>query len=243
MKAYKGFNKKLQCRDFQYELGGEYEEPKAELCQTGFHACKNPIEVFYYYPPESSRYCEVELEDVTGEKGNDSKVCGRKIKIGAEIGIKGIIDAFVKSALEKVDWKNNKIVNTGYRSVSTNTGDCSASTNAGDRSISINTGDCSASTDTGCRSISINTGCYGVATNTGDYGISTVENKESIAIATGLEGKAKGELGCYIVLAEWEWGYDCEWHLKTVKSHKVDGEVIKPNTFYTLKNGTFIEVD
>lgn len=105
MKAYKGFNEKLQCRDFQYELGEEYEEPKAELCETGFHACENPIDVFNYYPPSDNRYCEVELEDVTREKGDDSKVCGRKIKICAEIGIKGIIDAFVKFTLEKADWK------------------------------------------------------------------------------------------------------------------------------------------
>ena len=68
MKAYKGFNEKLQCRNFQYELGGEYEESKAELCKTGFHACENPIEVFDYYPPADSRYCEVELENVTKEQ-------------------------------------------------------------------------------------------------------------------------------------------------------------------------------
>lgn len=60
MKAYKGFNEELKCRDFQYEVGKEYEESKAELCGCGFHACQNPLDVFNYYPPATSRYCEVD---------------------------------------------------------------------------------------------------------------------------------------------------------------------------------------
>ena len=55
MKAYKGFDKELKCRDFQYEVGKEYEETKADLCSCGFHACENPLDVFNYYPPATSR--------------------------------------------------------------------------------------------------------------------------------------------------------------------------------------------
>lgn len=56
MKCYKGFDKDLKCRDFQYEIGKEYEEERAEICDTGFHACENPLDVFGYYAPADSRY-------------------------------------------------------------------------------------------------------------------------------------------------------------------------------------------
>ena len=198
MKAYKGFNQKLQCKNFQYELGGEYEEPKAKLCETGFHACENPIDVFNYYPPSDSRYCEVELGDITKEKSNDSKRCGRKIKIGAEIGIKGIIDAFVKFTLEKVDWKNNNTTNTGYQSVSTNTGNRSASTNTGNYSVSTNTGNCSASTNTGYQSVSTNTGYQSVSTNTGYQSVSTNTGYQSVSTNTGNRSASTNTGDCSV---------------------------------------------
>ena len=198
MKAYKGFNNKLQCREFQYKVGETYEEEKAELCSCGFHACEAPLDVFGYYPPADSRYCEVELEDVSEKTSEDSKRCARKISIGAEIGIKGIVEAGVKFIMDKVDWNGAK---------ESNTGDGSAATNTGYRSAAI------------------------------------VEGKESIAIATGIEGKAKGALGCFIVLAEWCKDGNCEWHIKDVKSAVVDGETIKANTFYMLKDGEFTEVE
>ncbi|MCY1715310.1 DUF7666 domain-containing protein, partial [Caproiciproducens galactitolivorans] len=135
MKAYKGFNNKLQCtpsgKVFQYEIGKSYEEPKADLCRSGFHACEAPLDVFGYYPPSDSKYCEVELDEVSEKTDGDSKRCGKKIKIGVEIGTKGIIDAGVKFILEKVDWNNAKESNTGCQSAATNTGDWSAATNTG----------------------------------------------------------------------------------------------------------------
>ena len=69
MKMYKGFDKDLKCRDFQYEIGKTYEEPTAELCEKGFHACEYPLDVFGYYAPGyMSRYCEVDLDDVSHKK-------------------------------------------------------------------------------------------------------------------------------------------------------------------------------
>ena len=243
MKLYKGFDKNLKCRGFQYEVGREYEEDKAELCRNGFHACENPIDVFNYYPPADSRYCEVELEDISEKTSflDDSKRCGKRIRIGAEIGIKGIVDAFVKFTLERIDWANQKATNTGNYSAATNTGDQSAATNTGDQSAATNTGNYSAATNTGDRSAATNTGDQSAATNTGNYSAATVEGAESIAIATGIKSKARGALGCYIVLAEWE--QDENWHIKTVKAHKVDGETVKPNVFYMLVNGKFTEVE
>ena len=87
MKAYKGFYKDMTCRDFQFEEGKEYEEKEAKLCESGFHACLNPLDCFGYYSPASSEFHEVELEDVSEELNNDSKVCAKKIKIGAKLGI------------------------------------------------------------------------------------------------------------------------------------------------------------
>ena len=140
MKAYKGFDKDLKCRGFQYEVGKEYKEDSAKLCEKGFHACENPIDVWGYYPPADSRFCEVELGDVVTENSNDSKVCGRFIKVGAEIGIKGIVDAFLKFTFEKIDWENAAATNTGHQSAATNTGYWSAATVEGKESVAIATG-------------------------------------------------------------------------------------------------------
>lgn len=142
IKAYKGFNKNLQCQPdddkppFQYEVGKEYEENDAKLCSCGFHACEFPLDVFRYYPPADSRYCEVEL-DAIEEKEGDSKKTGKKIKIGAEIGLDGIIKAGVKFILEKTESCDKE---TGNRSVATNTGDQSAATNTGDWSVAVVSG-------------------------------------------------------------------------------------------------------
>ena len=223
MKCYKGFDKGLKCRDFQYEIGKEYEEERAEICDTGFHACENPLDVFEYYAPADSRYCEVDL-DVNDQKSNDSKRVGKKISIKAEIGIAGIIKAGVEYIKDQVNWDDDKKSNTGDRSAATNTGDRSAATNTGDWSAATNTGDRSA------------------ATNTGDWSAATVEGKESVAMAIGYNSKAKGSLGCFIVLAECK-NLGAEYHIVDVKSAKVDGEKIKPDTFYKLINGEFVEAD
>ena len=196
MKCYKGFDKDLKCRDFQYEIGKEYEEERAEICDTGFHACENPMDVFGYYAPADSRYCEVEL-DANDQKSDDSKRVGKKISIKAEIGIAGIIKAGLEYIKDQVNWDNDKKSNTGNQSAATNTGNRSAA---------------------------------------------TVEGKESVAMAIGYNSKAKGSLGCFIVLAECK-ELGGEYHIVDVKSAKVDGEKIKPDTFYKLINGEFVEAD
>ena len=225
IKAYKGFDKDLKCRDFQYEIGKTYEEPTAELCNSGFHACEYPLDVFAYYAPgDMSRYCEVDLDDVSDKKGNDdSKRCGKKIAVKAEIGIAGLVKASVDFVMENIKDEKKASTNTGYRSASTNTGDYSASTNTGYYSASTNTGDYSASTNTGYRSKA------------------DVSGKGSVAAALGIDSKAKGALGCWIVLAEWAQDDEYNWHRTDVQCFKVDGENIKPDTWYKLKNGDLVE--
>ena len=269
MKCFKGFDKDLKCRGFQYEVGNEYVEEKANICDCGFHACEFPMDVFGYYPPSDSRYCEVDLDANDQKTSDDSKRVGKKISVKAEIGIAGIIKAGVEYIKEQVDWENDKATNTGdysaatntgNQSAATNTGNKSAATNTGDYSAATNTGDYSAATNTGNKSAATNTGNKSAATNTGDYSAATntgnksaatntgyqsaaiVEGKESIALATGIKSKAKGKIGCFIVLAEWK-EIDYEYHLVDVKSAKVDGDNIKEDTFYMLKDGKFVEVD
>lgn len=215
MKCFKGFDKDLKCGDFHYEIGKEYTEEKADICNCGFHACEFPMDVFGYYPPSDSRYCEVELEENGQKSSDDSKRVGKKISVKAEIGIAGIIKAGVEYIKEQVDWEDDKATNTGYQSAATNTGDYSAATNTGYRSA---------------------------ATNTGDQSAAIVEGKESIALATGIKSKAKGKIGCFIVLTEWK-EINNEYHIVDIKSAKVDGENIKEDTFYMLKDGKFVEVD
>ena len=241
MKCFKGFDKDLKCRDFHYEIGKEYTEEKADICNCGFHACEFPMDVFGYYPPSDSRYCEVELEENGQKSSDDSKRVGKKISVKAEIGIAGIIKAGVEYIKEQVDWEDDKATNTGDQSAATNTGYRSAATNTGDYSAATNTGDQSAATNTGNWSAATNTGYQSAATNTGYRSAAIVEGKESIALATGIDSKAKGKIGCFIVLAEWK-EIDNEYHIVDVKSAKVDGKNIKEDTFYTLKDGKFVEV-
>ena len=97
MKAYKGFDKNLQCRGLQYEIGGTQEVDKVKLCNQGLHACEAPLDVLSYYAPgEGSRYCEVEMDGVSDERGDDSKRVAKKLTVGAEIGIPGLVKAHVE---------------------------------------------------------------------------------------------------------------------------------------------------
>ena len=237
MKGYKGFNNKLQCNPndtpFQYEVGKEYETDNAILCRKGFHFCENPLDVFNYYAPANSRYCEVEGSgEIVKNDGGDTKVAASKIKIGAEIGLQDLIAAGVKFILEKATWKT--ISNDENQSVATNTGDRSAATNTGNQS---------AATNTGYQSVATNTGNWSVATNTGYRSAAIVGGEESVAISLGIMGKAKGALGCWLVLAEWTSDIDGKWHKKSVQCARVDGKKIKADTFYTLKGDKFVEME
>ena len=215
IKGYKGFDKNLQCRGFQYKVGKTFEEKGTiKACESGFHFCENPFNVFNYYSPSDSRYCNVEGDGKIDTDNSDSKVACSKLHIHTEIGLSGLISAGVKFILDKVDWGNNKATNTGDRSAATNTGDQSAATNTGDQSA---------------------------ATNTGDRSAASVEGKDSIAIVTGYDSKAKGAMGCWIVLTErGDWDGNT-YPIINVQAFKVDGISIKADTFYKLKNSKPVE--
>ena len=225
IRGFKGFDKDLKCRGTQYEIGKDYEqEGEVKCCERGFHFCENPFDVFRYYSPSDSRYCEVEGDGNADKANYDSKVATSHIHISAEIGLNGLIKAGVKFILDKVNFKDAKSTNTGDQSAATNTGDRSAATNTGDQSAATNTGD------------------YSAATNTGNYSAATVEGKESVAIVTGIDGRARGALGCWIVLTERGDFDGVTFPIKEVKAFKVDGVNIKENTFYRLVDGKPVEV-
>ena len=256
--AYKGFDKDLKCRGFQYEVGKEYEmDGDIECCQSGFRACEYPLNVFECYNPSNSRFCQVEQ---SGEiETNGDKTSSSRIRVQCEIGIKGIVEAIGNNGLDnytgnfshdKYTGKYSAATNTGYFSASTNTGVSSAATNTGDWSAATNTGDYSAATNTGNYSAATNTGYFSASTNTGDNSAATntgnnsaatVNGKDSVAIVTGRDSKAKGSLGSWIVLTERrEWNGET-YPIKEVKAVKVDGERIKVDTFYKLIDGEFVE--
>ena len=212
IRGFKGFDKDLKCRGFQYEIGKDYEqEGEVKCCERGFHFCENPFDVFRYYSPSDSRYCEVEGDGNADEANDDSKVATSNIHISAEIGLNGLIKAGVKFILDKVNFNDSKSTNTGEQSVSTNTGNrsaatntgnysaatntgyYSAATNTGNRSAATNTGYCSAATNTGNRSAATNTGEQSVSTNTGDYSAATNTGNRSAATNTGNHSAATVE--------------------------------------------------
>lgn len=214
IKSYKGFNKNMTCRGFQYEEGKEYEEEIVEVCDHGFHACEYPLDCLNYYYPNESVYHEVEQSGEIQKHNDDTKVASTKIKIGAEISIAGLVKAAIEYTVKRVkkdaesDEKHGASSATGYKGASSATGYC---------------------------------------------GASSAEDKDAVAVAWGYKSKAKGVLGAFLVFADWEYTgseddteYDrnnqSAWVLNGAKMVQVDGENIKPNTWYTIENGEIAEV-
>ena len=108
MKAYKGFNKNMTCRDFKYEVGKEYEHTgRAAACESSFHACENPLDCFSYYAPGQSVFHEVELNGKMSRNGDDSKIAAPHIKIGARLDIAGICKAAFEYVHSRCTHENN----------------------------------------------------------------------------------------------------------------------------------------
>ena len=246
MEAFKAFNKDMTCRGFQFEEGKEYVEERADLCERGFHACLAPLDTFRYYAPGSSVYHKVELNEVSPERRDDSKVCAKKIKVGAIVGISEMVKAqfeYVKSktTTEKTGEKLANAGNCGAANAgdygAANAGNCGAA-NAGDCGAA-NAGDCGAA----------NAGDYGAANagdcgaaNAGDCGAaisrgSSAVGKSGVAVARGTEVKAKGGLGSILIIA----AEGIDGSIKDWKAAVVDGETIKVDTWYRLRNGELVE--
>ena len=241
VKSYKGFNKDMTCRGFQYEEGKEYEEESVEVCDHGFHACEYPLDCLNYYSPNESVYHEVEQSGEIQKHNDDTKVASTKIKIGAEISIAGLVKAAIEYTVKRVNKEAESDENHGASSATGNKG---ASSATGYKGASSATGDYGASSATG--------NC-GASSATGYKGASSAEDKDAVAVAWGYKSKAKGVIGSFLVFADWEYTgsednteYDrnnqSAWVLNGAKMVQVDGENIKPDTWYTIENGEIEEV-
>ena len=225
--SYKGFKQDMTCRDFQYKEGESYEEPSAKACEREFYAYEYPLDCLDYYSPNESVYHVVEQSGEISRHSDDTKVTSTKIKIGAEINIAGLVKAAIEYTMKRVNPEAKADERQGASSA---TGNCGASSATGDYGASSATGNCGASSATGYK------------------GASSAGDSESVAVAWGYHGKAKGVLGAHLVLADWEgdeddyWNQD-SWQLKGAKMVRVDGEIIKPDTYYTMKNGEVVEAE
>ncbi|EGG9487705.1 hypothetical protein IDZ68_004353 [Salmonella enterica] len=190
--TFKGFNKDLTCRDFQFAIGETFHhDGKVEACGSGFHACECPFDVFSYYPPAESRYAEtISFGVIDREEEGDTKIASASITIKSELTLPQFIQRGIEWIWSKIDKSLEQQIMTGNRSAATNTGNRSAATNTGNRSAATNTGNRSAATNTGYRSAATNTGDWSAATNTGYQSAATNTGDWSAATNTGNRSAA-----------------------------------------------------
>ena len=231
MKAYKGFKKDMTCRGFQFEEGKTYEEKKAKLCESGFHACLNPLDCMGYYFLNDSVYHEVELDGVSDERHpEDTKVSAKKITIGARLDIAGMVKAavdFVFASVKK-DAKTVKndedyaqMASSGYSAQMASSGYSAKMASSGDYAKMASSGD------------------YAKMASSGDYAQMELNGETSVGAAIGINSIIKGKVGCWITLAE----YDENCKVVCVKSVQIDGDKIKADTWYKLRGGEFVEME
>jgi len=174
MKAFKGFNRDMTCRGFQYKEGETFETDKVELCSTGFHACERPLDVFNYYSPSESVYHEVELDEVSDERRNDdTKVVAKKIKVGARLSIRDLVNAQIEFVKEHCTNEFN--AEPGQPATAGENGAATAGENG-----------------------AATAGYRGAATSRGKSSV----GKNGLAVARGNGCKVRGGLGSILIIAE-----------------------------------------
>ncbi len=194
--GFKGFNRDMTCRDFQYKEGESYETDSAEACSKGFHFCENPIDVFGYYAPGESVFHEVVGSGQIDRHDKDSKVACTNIKIGASVKLHDLIDIGIKFFFNRKYEETTSKHSTGDSSASSATGYSSASSATGYRSASSATGDRSASSATGHRSASSATGDSSASVCTGLNSKAMAGKFGIIALAWWNKAERRGEMRC-----------------------------------------------
>ena len=245
MKAYKGFNRDMTCRGLQFEEGKTYEhEGDVQLCESGFHACEDPMDCLRYYAPCESVYHEVDLDGVSDERQEDTKVVGKKIRIGARMSVKDIVNASIdyvfasckdakdgdyasgngsrqaasgNESRQAASGHESSQAASGYESRQAASGDWSRQAASGHESRQAASGNWSRQAASGCRSRQETTG------------------KNCVMMSAGDGGKAKGKLGSWIVLTEWKNG------VPNVVARRIDGVEVKEDVWYKLENGVLVE--
>ena len=230
----------MQCRGFQYEVGKEYEmDGEIKCCNRGFHACKSPMEVWDYYDMLNSRYAEIEQSGKIEEEENSTKVCSSRIKIKAELKLADFINI-------GVEWLKDI---TSPSKVKTD----GALNDNGDRKKKIgSSGDSAQIGSSGYYAQIGSSGYYAKIGSSGysakigssgDYAKIDSTGEDSVVMCAGNKSRAKAKVGSWITLAEWEWNDEKNRYVPVcVKTEYVDGDRIKADTWYQLKDGEFIEV-
>ncbi|MGE4845965.1 DUF7666 domain-containing protein [Yersinia enterocolitica] len=211
--TFKGFDQKLQCRGYQFEIGKTFtHEGKVEACGSGFHACEAPFDVFGYYSPANSRYAVTEsFGTIDREEDGDTKIASASITITEELTLPQFIQRGIDWYWSKVDKSLEQQIMNGNRSAATNTGYQSAATNTGNRSA---------------------------ATNTGDWSAAEVSGSQSVAASFGESGKAKASESGAIVLCY----RNDDGEIIHIRASKVGENGIKPDVWYSLnEDGEFEE--
>ena len=222
IKSYKAFDKNMRCRDFQYEVGKEYEmDGEIKCCERGFHACKSPLEVWDHYDMLNSRFAEVEQSGKIDKEGNSTKVCSSHIKIKAELKLADIINIgveWLKDITSPSKVKADGVLNDN-----------------GDRRKQIGSSGDSAQIGS--------SGDYAQIGSSGDYAKIDSTGEDSVIMCAGNSSIVKAKAGSWITLSEWEWNNEKNRYIPVcVKTEYVDGNNIKADTWYQLKNGEFVEV-
>ena len=230
--SYKAFDKNMQCRGFQYEVGKEYEmDGEIKCCNRGFHACKSPIEVWDYYDMIGSRYAEVEQSGKIEKEENSTKVCSSRIKIKAELKPADIINIgveWLKDITSPSKVKADGVLNDNgdRRKQIGSSGDYAQIGSSGDYA------------QIGSSGYSAQIGSSGYSAQIDSTG------EDSVIMCAGNSSKAKAKVGSWITLAEWKWSDEKKRDVPVcVKTEYVDGENIKADIWYQLKNRKFVEVN
>jgi hypothetical protein len=264
-KGFKGFDHEMKCRGKQYAENTVFEEEKAEMCKSGMHFCENPLDVLNYYPllNDENKFNEFAPVEALAEtnKENDKSVT-TKLKVGAKLGLSGFIKAAVEFSLEwlkKVDFDketasgdasqlassgfNSKLASSGNYSKLASSGDDSKLASSGNYSQLASSGNYSKLASSGFNSKLASSGNYSQLASSGNYSSLEANGEDSIVAATGANCKVKGALGCFIACAEWS--EDESFNIKPVAfmAAKVDGKIIKADTWYTVRDGKFVEVE
>ena len=256
IKSYKGFDKNLRCRGFQYKIGGIYEmDGKIKMCNRGFHACESPFDVFDYYTMIDSRFCEVEQDGNISKEDRGTKICSSKIKIKAELKLAGMINLGVEWLKEitspekiKTSIKDNSSGN--YAKIGSSGNDAQIGSSGNDAKIGSSGNDAQIGSSGNNAQIGssgdeaqIGSSSDGAKISSSGCGAKIDSTGEDCVImCAGINSVAKASKGSWVTLSEWSYSEEKQRYIPIcVKTEFVDGEKIKADTYYSLKGGVFVE--
>ena len=239
IKSYKGFDKNLKCRDFQYEIGKEYEmDGEIKVCSRGFHSCESPFDVFDHYTMIDSRFCEVEQDGNISKEDRGTKICSSKIKIKAELKLADMINLGVEWLKEITSPKKMKT------SIKDNSSGYGAQIGSSGYGALIGSSGYGAQIGSSGYGAQIGSSGYGAKIGSSGYGAKIDSTGEDCVImCAGINSVAKASKGSWITLSEWSYSDKKQRYIPVcVKTEFVDGEKIKADTYYKLDGGVFKEI-